>query len=324
MSRVDDNLPPARQHPGAVDDAIARVAHQYYVLGLTQADIAKRIGITRFKAHRMLAQARERGMVRVELNVASAARLDLEGRLAQRFGLAAAYVCPSDATTEVPLAAVIGQYAAAVVGPTIVSGLTIAVSWGATLRALASALEPSAATGLSVVPLLGSLATRSTIDRYEASSILAQRLDAECFYLPGPILCSSPETMAAIEAQPVIRDTLARARRAGLALLSVGGTTMSSLHDAGILSAADRASVQGAGAVGNLLGRFIGADGRQVDHPLNHLSLGVGPEEVLGIPVRILCAGGPNKIAAIAGCLRRGVATTVVTDETTATALMSL
>jgi deoxyribonucleoside regulator len=323
MSRVEEYLPSLGPQPGALDDAIARVAHQYYVLGLTQADIAKRLGITRFKAHRMLAQARERGMVRVELNVSSASRLALEDQLAERFNLQGAFVCPSDATADVPLSSVIGHYAASVVAPLIHDGTTIAVSWGATLRAMAMALEPVSAQDLSVVPLLGSLATRSTIDRYEACSVLAQRLNAECFYLPGPILCDSPETKAAIDALPVIRETLSKAREAELALLSIGGRTMSSLFDSGVLSANDRDSAIAAGAVGNLLGRFIGKDGHQIDHPLNQLCLGIGPEEVRSVPVRILCAGGPNKLAAIAGALDVGVATMLVTDETTAAALLA-
>ncbi len=324
MSRVDEHLPAAGHQSSAVDDGIARVAHQYYVLGLTQADIAKRLGITRFKAHRMLAQARERGMVRVQLNVSSAPRLALEDQLSERFGLHAAYVCPSDTTADFPLSSVIGHYAASIVAPVIEDGMTIAVSWGATLRALATALEPVAAQNLSVVPLLGSLATRSTIDRYEACSVLAQRLNAECFYLPGPILCDSPETKAAIDAQPVIRETLSKAREAQMALLSIGGTTMSSLFDSGVLSAEDRDSAVAAGAVGNLLGRFIGSNGRQIDHPLNRLCLGIGPEEIRSVPVRILCAGGPNKLTAIAGALRVGVATMLVTDEMTATSLLAL
>jgi DNA-binding transcriptional regulator LsrR (DeoR family) len=324
MSRADEYLPPAAPPSIVVDDSIARVAHQYYVLGLTQADIAKRLGITRFKTHRMLAQARERGMVRVQLNVSSASRLALEDRLAERFHLDAVYVCPSDTTAGFPLAAVIGHYAASIVAPLIVDGMTIAVSWGATLRALATALEPITAQNLSVVPLLGSLATRSTIDRYEASSVLAQRLNAECFYLPGPILCDSPATKAAIDAQPVIRETMAKAREAGMALLSIGGTTMSSLFDSGVLSAEDREAAVSAGAIGNLLGRFIDGHGREIDHPLNRLCLGVGPDEIRGIPVRVLCAGGPNKVAAMGGTLRRGVATMLVTDEVTAQSLLAL
>jgi DNA-binding transcriptional regulator LsrR (DeoR family) len=322
MNRIDGHRPATDRAAAAVDDAIARVAHQYHVLGLTQADIAKRLGITRFKAHRMLAQARERGMVRIKLDVSSASRLALEDRLVERFGLDTAYVCPSDSTPEFPLSAVIGHYAASIVAPLIADGMTIAVSWGLTLRALAVALEPLPVQNLSVVPLVGSLATRSSIDRYEACSVLAQKLNAECYYLPGPILCDSEATREAISAQPVIRETQSKARAASLALLSIGGYTMSSMFDAGVLSAEDRASAVAAGAVGNLLGYFIGADGRLIDHPLNRRSLGIGPEGIRDVPVRVLCAGGPNKVDAIIGALRNRLVTTLVTDETTAMSVL--
>jgi DNA-binding transcriptional regulator LsrR (DeoR family) len=98
---------------------------------------------------------------------------------------------------------------------------------------------------------------------------------------------------------------------------------MSSLFDSGVLSSQDRDFAIAAGAIGNLLGRFIGKDGHQIDHPLNQLCLGSGPEEVRSVPVRILCAGGPNKLAAISGALDAGVATMLVTDETTANALLT-
>ena len=47
-------------------------------------------------------------------------------------------------------------------------------------------------------------------------------------------------TKDAINAQPAIRETLSKAWAAGLALPSICGTTMSSLFDSGVLSAAFR------------------------------------------------------------------------------------
>lgn len=303
-------------------ETIARVAHQYYILGLTQNEIAKRLGITRFKAHRMLAQARERGMVRIEIDVSSASRLSLEDRLAHRFGLSSVFVCPSDTTPEFQLPEVIGHYAGGVVGHMIADGMTIAVSWGRTLRAMAMSIEPFPAQKLQVVPLIGSLSRRSTIDRYEASTLLAEKLGAECYYIPGPILCDSIEAKKAIDAQPVLQLALEKARHSDIALLSVGGTDMSSLREGKVLPDADYADVVQAGAVGNFMGRFIGQDGTPIDHPLNRRTIGATPDEIRNIPIRVLCAGGPNKSAAIAGVLSQGYATSLVVDEETAETLL--
>ncbi|MCP4380284.1 MAG: sugar-binding transcriptional regulator [Hyphomicrobiales bacterium] len=316
------NRPWGKGSVGSGYETLARVAHLYYVLGYTQAEIAKRIGITRFKVHRLLVQARERGMVRIEIDVPFTARLDLESMLVSRFGLGSAFVCPSEESDDVPLSEVIGQYAAMVCASLLRDGQTIATSWGSTLRALATSVDPGAAQDIAVVSMIGSLATRSSQDRYEAASVLADRLSAECFYLPGPILCDSAEAKEAINAQPTTRLAIERAANADIAFLSIGGRSMSSLRECGMLSDRDYEEAKAAGAIGNLLGRFIGEDGKPIDHPLNTLCVGIGPEEIRGIPCRVMCAGGERKVDVIRAVLRREQATILVTDEQTAHALV--
>ena len=312
----------ASRYPKTATETLARVSHLYFVLGLTQGEIATRLSMTRFKVHRLLTRARESGMVRIEIDVPFTGRLLLESELAQKHGLGAAFVCPSDATKDTPLDSVIGQYASLVVADMLRDGSMIATSWGATLRALASAIEPHAAQRLAVVAMIGSLATRSTQDKYDASSVLAERLGAECFYLSGPMLCDSPQARKTFENQPVVQQAMERAGNADIALLSVGGTQMHSIRKAGILSAEDFENVVKAGAIGNFLGRFIDAEGRVLDHPLNRLCLGIGPEAIFNIKQRILCAGGTSKLPAIRAILVRRAATILVTDENTARALL--
>ena len=48
--------------------AMAEVARLYYVRDLTQQDIAERLGVSRFKVVRLLAQARSEGVVRFEID----------------------------------------------------------------------------------------------------------------------------------------------------------------------------------------------------------------------------------------------------------------
>lgn len=308
---------------GDADEMLARVAHHYYVLNLTQNEIAKRLGITRFKVHRLLAQARERGMVRIEIDVPFTGRLELESDLMQRFDLESAFVCPSDISDDVPLSEIIGQYAASVVAGRIKDGMTIATSWGRTLRSLANALEPGGAQDLSVVSMLGGLATRSSQDKYEAATVLAARLGAECFYLPGPILCDSVAARRAIDSQPAAELVKSRVAHADIALLSTGGKGMSSIRDAEVLSDELYAEVVAAGAIGNFLGRFIDAEGRPIEHEINSLAVGTGPDEIAGVPCRILCAGGSEKTVAIRAILTRKYASVLVTDDQTARALLA-
>src|SRR5712675_411912 len=45
-----------------------RVAWLYFMEGLTQADIAAKLGITRLRANRLLGEARESGLVNIQVN----------------------------------------------------------------------------------------------------------------------------------------------------------------------------------------------------------------------------------------------------------------
>ncbi|MEL6922254.1 MAG: hypothetical protein AAFO77_14800, partial [Pseudomonadota bacterium] len=53
-------------HKNARDD-IARAAWLYYVGNLSQQEVSERLGVSRFKVLRMLADAREQGLVRISV-----------------------------------------------------------------------------------------------------------------------------------------------------------------------------------------------------------------------------------------------------------------
>jgi DNA-binding transcriptional regulator LsrR (DeoR family) len=307
----------------AADDRRARAAHLYFVLGLTQQQVAERMGLNRMKVNRLLAEARERGVVRIQIVSANAARMALEDRLLERFGLSFVAVTPSEAAPDTTLSEIVGRYAAQALQPLVAQARTVALGWGVTLKALAQAIEPSAGEGVTVAPLLGSLSTRSSIDRFDAATLLAQRLGAECFHLPAPIICDSARSRDIMMGQSILREVLARAAAADLALMSCGGRRSSTLRTMGFVTDAEIAELGAAGAVGNFLGYFYDADGRVVDHPVNARVVGLSPDEARRIATRIMISGGPDKVRMLGVMLSRGWVTGLVTDETSAKALLA-
>src|SRR6478752_2577863 len=73
-----------------------RAATMYYLDGLTQAEIAQRLGVSRPTAGRLVARAKARGLVRIDVVVPPDLRDDLhadeERELEQRYGLTEAVV----------------------------------------------------------------------------------------------------------------------------------------------------------------------------------------------------------------------------------------
>ena len=61
-----------------------RVAWLYFMEGLTQADIAAKLGITRLRANRLLGEARESGLVNIQVNARLADCVALERAAGRR------------------------------------------------------------------------------------------------------------------------------------------------------------------------------------------------------------------------------------------------
>ena len=77
------------------------------------------------------------------------------------------------------------------------------------------------------------------------------------------------------------------------------------------------------GAVGDVLGRFLDAEGRSIDHPIDSRTIGVDLDTVRSIPEKILAAAGKHKVAIIRAAARRGLVDTLITDDVTAELILS-
>lgn len=306
---------------GGDEQRRTRIAWLYYVEGRTQGEIAERLGINRVKVNRDLAACRDSGLVQIRINGRLASCVALEQRLRARFGLDDAVVVPTPSDpADIPVA--LGMAVGTYVSDRAVPGMTVGVGWGRTLRWSVRAMRRRRVEGLTVVSLMGGLGRASEINTYETASRMAEAFEAACFYLAAPTYAASAALRDMLLDQAALRAVCERGRAADLTLLSVGSlapeTTMMVL---GLLTADERRLLLEAGAVGDLLGHFLDAAGQSVDHPLNARVIGLSPAELSSVPIRVLASGGPDKAAIIAGALRAGHATVLVTDEETAGAL---
>ena len=75
-----------------------RAAWLYFMEGLTQAEIARRLGTTRLRINRILVDARRNGLVGITLNSELASCVEVEQQLIRDFKLKAAIVVPTPKT----------------------------------------------------------------------------------------------------------------------------------------------------------------------------------------------------------------------------------
>jgi DNA-binding transcriptional regulator LsrR (DeoR family) len=303
-----------------------RVAWLYFMEGLTQADIAARLGITRLRANRFLAEARASGLVSIQINSRLADCVALERQLVAETGLRDAVVVPAPADPD-QVPAVLGRAAAEYLSRHLddnrVRGLGI--GWGATLRETIRHLRGGHFADLSVNSMMGGLTHGLELNTFEIASDLARRIAAQCNYLAAPIYAGSARSRDTILAQDVFRDSLQRLATNDVALLSVGDLSRRSLLIRyGLPRDIAVESLRGAGAVGDIMGTFLDARGVPVKHPLNQRVIAPPVAMLRDIATVIVASGGLNKAAIVAAILQARLCTVLVSDEATVRAALGL
>jgi DNA-binding transcriptional regulator LsrR (DeoR family) len=298
-----------------------RIAWLYYVEGLTQAEIAERLAVSRVKVVRDLQIGRQTGLVQIQISGRLASCVALERALERRFGLRQAVVVPTPHDAA-HLPATLGVALGSWLSDRLAPGQTLGVGWGRTLHWSVRALRRRDVPGLTVVSLLGGIGRGSEINMYETASRVAETLGAQCYYLAAPAFASSQGLRDMLLAQAGLNDVLERGRRADIAVVSVGSLGPAATNRRiGLLEPADATELDALGAVGDLLCTFLDAEGRAVDHPLNRCSVGLPVEDLRRIPAAVLASGSVDKVPIVRAALTGRYVNHLITDERTAETL---
>ncbi len=311
---------------GAIADTrlMLRAAQLYYHGDLTQDAIGKRLGVSRFKVGRLLERALREEAVRIEIVHPSARLVALEDALTERFHLADAIVVDvplsGDAAADEQLArervaAAAADHLAAV-QPTGVIG----ISWGRTMLELAARLRPGWTQAKQIVQLNGAISRSAQPTRYqEVVERFGSTTGAAIQLMPAPAIVGSAELRRALEADPSVRQPLRAARRAPSAVFGMGVMGKDSVHVAsGYLDDKDLRRLARAGAVGDVLGRFLTIEGKIALPGLDARTVGMPLGELAGKALTVGLAAGTGRGPIALAALRAGCMKTFVTDEATA------
>ncbi|MBI3710400.1 MAG: sugar-binding transcriptional regulator [Proteobacteria bacterium] len=304
------------------DQLSTRIAWLYYVEGLTQEQIARRLHQNRVKVLRTLAACRQDGTVQIRINSKLAECLALERKLEKTFGLTEAVVVPTPANPK-QVSAIVGNALGAWLSDRLQSRQTIGVGWGRTLQASLSAIDKRAWKGQTVVSLLGGLTRAHAMSPFEFAWRFSNIIGADCYYVSAPVYTSDSATRDSLMAQKGLRELFEKAATADIAVVSVGALTDdSTIPDLGLVEREDLDALRASGAVGDLLGHYLKADGSLVDHRLNRCVMAFEPRRLRRIRNVVLASGGTEKVLILKAALATTQAKTLLTDEKTAARLV--
>ena len=306
-----------------LDDA-ARAGWLYYVAGNTQDQSAAKLGISRQTAQRLVSLAVSEGLVKVRLDHPIAACLDLAARLRSRFALDLVEVVPSDPASSSTTIGV-AEAAAAEIERWLrkPEPIVLAIGTGRTLKAAIEQLPPMECPQHKVVSLTGNIAPDGSAAFYNVIFTMADRIKARSFPMPLPVIASSPEEREALLSQPMIQPTLDLAARADVTFIGIGDLGPGApLYEDGFISEAELKALQKAGGIAEIVGWVFDREGRLIEGITNdRVSSAPLPSREKSLVVAL--AMGEKKLPGILAAVNRRLVNGLITDERTASALLS-
>jgi DNA-binding transcriptional regulator LsrR (DeoR family) len=306
-----------------LDDA-ARAGWLYYVAGNTQDEIARKLGVSRQSAQRLVSLSVSEKLIKVRLDHPIAHCLELSQRLQDAFALTFCEVVPSDPDSSSTTLGV-AEAAAAEMERYLQSRSPVifALGSGRTLRAAVEQLPPMECPQHKIVSLVGNIAPDGTASFYDVIMRIADIVKAPHYPMPLPVIAASVPEKSVFLAQKSVANVTALARRAHVTFVGIGeiGNTAQILSD-GFVTREELQALSRAGGVGEIVGWVFDEKGALIEGLTNERVTSVPLLQPAGGLVIAVAMGSP-KLRPLTGALRGKFITGLITSELTAEQLVA-
>lgn len=304
---------------GDLDDLVA-VATAFYLDGQSKVGIADDRHMSRFQVARLLADAKRLGIVDIRIHDPRSYATGLAAAVGDALGIERVVVLepPNDRDR---LSVMLGRAAMELLAEHAQTDLTIGISWSRTLDVAADYLPALAPA--TIVQLVGALYNPRESRLLQALAALNSRPGISTWPLYTPLLVDEASTAQDLRRQPEVATTLAQLNRLDLAIVAVGAWADGESTVWSKIDATARKTATDAGAVAEISGRLLDAEGRPLVTDLDDRTIGVTVAQLVQTPHVIAVAGGAARAAAVTAAVRSGIATSLVIDSELAEELLS-
>jgi DNA-binding transcriptional regulator LsrR (DeoR family) len=280
-------------------DEAARAGWLYFIAGHTQDEIARMLQISRASAQRLVSLCVAERLITFRLNHPIAACMQLAVHLKDM----SANLLESTLRSDKPA--------------------IIALGTGRAVRAAVELISPIDCPNHQIVSLVGNISADGSASSFDTVGRLADRTKARHYPMPLPFLMSSEdERDRMLQIDPIARVRTVAAK-ADLRLVGIGQMDKNAqIHIDGFVSRAELFEMMRLGAAGELTGWVFDAEGRIIEGGTNRRLTSIPPQ----IPAKTLTIGaavGIAKVVAIKAALRGCLINGLITDEATASAILS-
>ncbi|MDO4685405.1 MAG: sugar-binding transcriptional regulator [Corynebacterium sp.] len=307
------------------DEQALTAVKLYFEKGLSQAEVAQEMGVSRPTASKLIQHGKQRGFVTIQINDPRKTNSELAQRITEAYRLHEVRLAQVPRDNAADMLRELGRLGADVLTEQVHDNMKVGVSWGNTLYAVAQQLVSTDVHGVEIVQLKGgtshsqhSTKDLGTINRF------CSAFNARARTLPLPVIFDNVEAKRIVEQDRHIAHILQLGRETDIVIFTVGEVRPKSLLlNLGYLTELEVAELVNR-AAGDACSRFYTTDGDIALPSVDERTVGISLNDLAARPIRILVAGGADKAIAIHTALRMGLATHLVIDQATAIRVLSL
>jgi DNA-binding transcriptional regulator LsrR (DeoR family) len=300
----------------------ALAARRYFVGQQTKSQIARELGVSRFKVARLIDAAIEQRIVQFLITEPDDLNTELGEALRSRYELKAVLVLEGRELPTSALTAPLGSLAASLLDETLVDGQLLGVAWGRTLASMAKALDHL--PKVDVVQVAGAPAgLEISQNPVELVHRLASLSGGTAYPVYGPMWTEDPMLIQRLRHEPSVAAAMEKFDSIDVLVVGIGSWNPAESCLCSGFPPHWRDEALAAGVQADVCGALIDRSGQEVRSRLDEQGLGITAEQLRRIPDVIGIGGGVQKTDAIAAVLRGGWIDILVTDAGVARRLLA-
>ena len=303
-------------------DQKVRAAWMYYIAGQNQSEIANQLGTSRPVVQRLIAAAKEEGIVSISLHHPVANCLDYAQLLQEKYRLIECNIVPAFNEESTLDSVSFGCYQLMARYLQDDKEKIIGLGSGLTLKKALQRIDFDS-LNTRCGALISAMDADGQCNYYDdVPLLLTSKIKAKYYQWPAPRYAQTQDEYDMWCTSRLFRSVSAVARRADVIFVGIGPLgTQSPIFKDGFINQAQMDELTARGGIGEIMGRFIDAEGGVVESEINRMITSYDIRQNQCPRIAVAC--GEYKRPAILAALKGGWINGLVTDEHTARWLLT-
>lgn len=309
-------------------ELMVKVAQMYYVENMKQEKIAKQLQISRSLISMILTEAREVGIVEINVRNPLSNNSELAKEIKSLFDLKDCIIVPTAVQDVGTLRKLVAQRAVSVFNKEVGENDIVGMAWGRVIHQFISYYKPEKALkDIKLVPLIGGSDQRASYFQInEMIRVLAEKIDGHPYFIHAPAVTQSVEEREFFMNSSSMQAILELWNNLDIILCGIG-----TLPNA---NKVDRETYTGEydlykqlekkKAVGDIIARHMNINGEFISHEYSDRIIGVPLEMMKKTKKVISMTTGMEKTYTALGALNTKIIDIFISDEHTAKGILQL